>query len=175
MTIPASAIRLSYLDPFNAAMAAHTLSHCYGERITASQLRDRWEAEVETCLPLRALGERPEKGFDQTKDERVALVRALLKAEAETTMTWNDNTQGPRELFCDCIGCEKPIYVGDRGFFYSDGPVACEMCAPTYAEAKTQWEEQHKDDPEGFAAFGKAYDAHIAAGGKPTDQCVTVL
>ncbi|KQZ00883.1 hypothetical protein ASD45_08450 [Pseudolabrys sp. Root1462] len=63
------------------------------------------------------------------------------------------------------------------GFAYED-ELCCAECAPTYEQAKAEWEEQKdepQDNPEAYAEFCKAYDAHIAAGGKPSDQCVTVL
>lgn len=84
-----------------------------------------------------------------------------------------------REQLTDCVGCQKPLFVGDMGLAYQEGELCCESCAPTYEQAKAEWEEQIKDDPqnnpEGYAEFCKAYDAHIAAGGKPSDQCVSVL
>lgn len=85
-----------------------------------------------------------------------------------------------REQLEDCVGCQKHLFEGDMGFAYQDREaLCCEACAPTYEQAKAAWEEQIKDDPqnnpEGYAAFCKAYDAHIAAGGEPTDQCVSVL
>lgn len=76
MKIPDSAIRLSYLWPCNAAMAAFNLADFYGCKITAAELRDRWAEQYENCCALRELGERPEKGF--TKSERVEMVERLV-------------------------------------------------------------------------------------------------
>lgn len=84
-----------------------------------------------------------------------------------------------REGIDDCVGCRKLLFVGDMGFSYQDGELCCAECAPTYEQAKVEWDEQIKADPqnnpEGYAEFRKAYDAYIAAGSKPTDQCVSAL
>jgi hypothetical protein len=74
--IPSSAIRLSYLWPCNAAMAAFTLSQTHGIKISALVLKLRWQEECENCIALRELGERPEKGFRQ--DKKVKLAERLV-------------------------------------------------------------------------------------------------
>lgn len=76
--IPASAIRLSYLLPCNAAHAAFVLSDKFKVRISALALTLRWEEECATCAPMRELGERPEKGF--APSPYIDLVRKLIEA-----------------------------------------------------------------------------------------------
>lgn len=74
--IPDTAIRLSYLWPCNAAMAAFNLYEAFAVKLSPSELRLLWEREVETCIALRELGERPEKGF--SRDERLEMVERLV-------------------------------------------------------------------------------------------------
>ncbi len=76
--IPDSAIRQSYLWPCNAAMAAFQLSESWDLKITAHELKLRWEAELSGNSWLRELGERPEFGF--TQDDKVKLARGLVAA-----------------------------------------------------------------------------------------------
>lgn len=75
-TIPDSAIRLSYLWPCNAAMAAFNLSESFRTKITAAELRRRWEQELQVNEPLRQLSERPEKGFSSS--DKIRLCERLV-------------------------------------------------------------------------------------------------
>ena len=74
--IPASAIRMSYLMACNAAHAAFVLNEKYRMKISPATLRDLWAEELETCAPLRELGDRPEKGF--LRDDRIKMVERLI-------------------------------------------------------------------------------------------------
>ena len=71
-----------------------------------------------------------------------------------------------------CEGCDKMLFVGDVGLRCDDGPLLCAEHAPSWGDAKHQWDadEQLDDDPERRAAFMAAYDAHIAAGGAAADK-----
>lgn len=74
--IPARTIRLSYLMPCDAAHAAFIVSQQCGVKISALALKLRWQEELESCAPLRELGERPEKGF--RRNEQVKLVEQMI-------------------------------------------------------------------------------------------------
>jgi hypothetical protein len=73
----------------------------------------------------------------------------------------------------NCEGCDKMLFVGDVGLRCDDGPVLCAEHAPTWAEAKTQWdagENFDKIDSERHVAFMESYNKHIAEGGSVDDK-----
>ncbi len=42
----------------------------------------------------------------------------------------------------ECVSCEMPIFVGEQGYSYADGPITCAGCAPTWADIKRMAEEE---------------------------------
>jgi len=74
-----------------------------------------------------------------------------------------------------CLACDGTIHPGDRYFPDASGEVMCAGCSPTYQELI--------DAPEGFVDGDEEprtpdecraeYDAHIAAGGEPSDTMAT--
>jgi hypothetical protein len=81
----------------------------------------------------------------------------------------------PKLHIGECINCEKQLFEGDRGLSYSDGPMACEDCAPTYSQAKEEWDLCAGSDPDGYARFIKGVNLHIAGGGSMGDKFIEVL
>lgn len=76
-----------------------------------------------------------------------------------------------------CLGCGEPL--ADDAPFYPDvnggGLGAC--CAPTYADLlgeDSAFVDLHTLEPLPLAERRAIYDAHIAAGGKPTDTMARV-
>lgn len=77
-----------------------------------------------------------------------------------------------REVLYICEGCRKPLFDGDRGFSYTDGPTECESCAPTWSDLKSMQDEQIADGTwaDNFDTPEEAQDAidsvraHIEAG-----------
>ena len=78
--IPDTAIRLAYLWPCNAAMAAFSLSKDWKTKITKDDLELRFESCCVNHPALHELGERPEKGFDQRNDY-VRFAQRLMEDE----------------------------------------------------------------------------------------------
>jgi hypothetical protein len=80
--IPGHVIAESYLYAGTAYDIAAGLNRYYVplgcRRISGRDLIERWAAEVETNTPLRQLGPRPERGFEQ--DEKINLVKKLVTA-----------------------------------------------------------------------------------------------
>ena len=83
------------------------------------------------------------------------------------------------DAFCDgddiagtCEGCSTVILVGDQGQHCSDGVDLCAECAATWGDIKADWEAGRiEEGDEGQRArFMAAFEAHIAAGGKPDDK-----
>jgi len=75
-----------------------------------------------------------------------------------------------------CEGCTHIILVGDKGHHCRDDVNLCAECAYTWGEVKEQWDkDEHGGDETDHARFVTAYDAHIAAGGKPTDKMLRTM
>jgi len=81
------------------------------------------------------------------------------------------------EVVGHCDGCTAIILVGDQGHRCHDGEAhLCAACAYTWGEVKEQWDkDEHGGDETDHARFVTAYDAHIAAGGKPTDKMLRTM
>ena len=74
-----------------------------------------------------------------------------------------------------CEGCAKPLFVGDKGYRYDDGPLVCEAHAPDWHQAKENWDAQSAEYPEGYFEFVKAMEEHLAAGGQMSDLIIREL
>ncbi|MCX5571449.1 hypothetical protein [Kaistia nematophila] len=80
-----------------------------------------------------------------------------------------------RADYPQCMVCEKQLQKGDRYFPDVNG-TQCEECAPTYQQMIDEpLGHVYLDDGEQRAAEDcrAQFDAHIAAGGKPTDSMAT--
>jgi len=80
-----------------------------------------------------------------------------------------------RDDVSTCLACEKEIFAGVR-YFPDVGGFLCAECAPTYQSLIDEPESHvHLDDEESRTAEDcrAEFDAHIAAGGKPTDTMAT--
>ncbi|MCA1490128.1 hypothetical protein I6F11_04240 [Ensifer sp. NBAIM29] len=112
---------------------------------------------------------------DQIDEERMELLRPTEKnwhAALDALQFVNDQCEAHDHLRCD--GCEAPIFQDDA---YSGGySILCEECSPTYQELI----EDHEAfvDGDGKPATPEQcrewFDAHIAAGGSPTDSMARV-
>ncbi|WP_336801448.1 hypothetical protein [Kaistia sp. MMO-174] len=74
-----------------------------------------------------------------------------------------------------CLACAKQLHLGDR-YFPDVSGVLCAECAPTYESLIGEPEGHvYMDDEEPRTAEDcrAQFDAHIAAGGKPTDSMAT--
>lgn len=72
-----------------------------------------------------------------------------------------------------CEGCGTILFVGDKGFRFDDGPICCEECAPTWANAKENIEAG--DDEEAKADFLPRFETYVADGGSPDDKLLIEL
>jgi hydrogenase maturation factor HypF (carbamoyltransferase family) len=74
-----------------------------------------------------------------------------------------------------CENCRKKLHDGERGFRYSDGPMACEACSPTYEEAKRGFTEQAFEEPESYRTFCQRMNNHLRSGGAMSEKYTVVL
>lgn len=76
------------------------------------------------------------------------------------------------ELISPCEGCMQPIFEGERHFACNDGIYLCEACSPTYENLLNDRDFWINEEGEQMTLerAREIYDAHIAAGGKPTDS-----
>lgn len=77
------------------------------------------------------------------------------------------------EIVGECEGCSKLLIVGDKGYRYDDGPILCEGCSPTFAEADENWDgctDVDGEDAERKQAFKQMFAAHLAARGGKDDK-----
>ena len=74
-----------------------------------------------------------------------------------------------------CEDCQMPLFCGDKGFRYGDGPVTCEKCSPTYEEAKRGFESEAFDEPENYRHFRTRLANHLRSGGAMSDKYLVVL
>lgn len=75
------------------------------------------------------------------------------------------------EPITHCEGCSKPIYDGDSYHTGSDVDL-CADCAPAFSDLLASPESfaDSEGEPLTPEAATALYDAHIAAGGAPTDK-----
>jgi hypothetical protein len=97
------------------------------------------------------------------------MTSGIESAREELVEAFGDN--GIRDITDVCEGCLDAIIVGEKYVPAGDGVVLCAECAPTWGEAKAQWDEfpDAGEDGDG-TAFQKMYQAHIAGGGSADDK-----
>lgn len=115
----------------------------------------RIRSEIDAAAaPLRALVE-PFQKLDAALDDEIETL--LARADVE--------------IVGECEGCEALLFSGDLGHRGEDGINLCHDHSPDWDDIKRQWDEGREETDDGDrAAFMAAYDAHIAAGGKPSDK-----
>lgn len=72
-----------------------------------------------------------------------------------------------------CLACAEPMLPGAPSYPDVNGGCLCVACAPTYADLlgdDPSFVDMDTLDPLDLARRRAIYDAHIAAGGKPTDS-----
>ena len=98
-----------------------------------------------------------------------------LREQLETLMEQEGSMLGK------CIGCDAPLFEGDKGFRYTEGELACEDCASTWQEWKEEAEETLADEfadeehKASAASLLKRCADHAASGGSLSDKWVWEL
>jgi hypothetical protein len=110
----------------------------------------------------------------EASEAAIRAATAPLRAEAAAAQEALDEIEertGVGEL---CISCSEPLFETEPGLHDSDGGRICEGCSPDYAELLRSPETFTNMDEEPMTPEQARYiyDAHIAAGGKPTDKFV---
>lgn len=96
---------------------------------------------------------------------------AVSSASAELIDAFED-----ADIAAQCEGCSDGIIHGEMGTTTSDGCSLCAICAPTWADCKSQWDEFPDQGDEGdYERLQAEYAAHIAAGGSPDDKPLYVM
>ncbi len=113
---------------------------------------------------------------NQIDEERMKLLEPTEKrwhAALDTLQCLNDQCQAHDHIRCEA--CEAPIFEGEP-YLGGDTPL-CEICAPPYQALID--EPDFFVDGDGNPATPEQcrewFDAHIAAGGSPTDSMSRVM
>lgn len=102
-----------------------------------------------------------------------------LQAAADAVQELRDCTLLRYNLTDDparCEGCDALILHGDQYHPSKDAGPLCEACAPTWADLREQSlktfgdADEDEDDVESARLAIKAYDGHLAGGGKRDDK-----
>lgn len=110
--------------------------------------------------------------------EAIEIERLLLLAPTDERLWKAQNRlakieERTGELRCICEACGEPVFEGEP-MTGGDTPL-CGACAPTYADMleAPEYFENANGEPMSAAEARALYEAHIAAGGKPTDSMAT--
>lgn len=111
--------------------------------------------------------------FDDAHAAQVApMVRMaeLVEAEREAIL---EQLGDEVEIVGTCEGCDKLLLTGDQGHRCEDGPILCEACSPTYADALKWFKEANPDafaDPEEHSDGLAHVQGFLDRGGDPATK-----
>lgn len=123
----------------------------------------------------RAAWQAAETALAAINDERAALLRPTEQRHAAAQLRLAKIEDEIGEPFCTCEGCGEPVFAGEP-WLRGETPL-CGTCAPTYAELLGSAADSFvgpDGEPMSAAQRRALYDAHIAAGGLPTDSMAEV-
>jgi hypothetical protein len=116
------------------------------------------------------------EAIEKERADLVAHTNERLSAAEERFDEIEEQLSDSGELIDQCEGCSQPIFEGEKHFRCNDGIYLCEECAPTYENLLNDrdfWVNEEGDQMS-LERAQELYNAHIAAGGKPTDSMAEV-